>query len=84
MFGGGSQFLELVPEPGLVPADPQGPFVILQGTGFLDQAAELEELGLVEPEVVAAGQHQVFFARGQGSEELVEGDMAAAQSDGDA
>ena len=54
---------QLVPEPGLVPADPQlAGRRVLQRPGLLDQPGERPQLGLVQGEIGPVGQQEMWLA----------------------
>ena len=76
---------QLLPQPGLEPADPQGAVgLVLQRPRLVDEPGEGGELGLVEREVRAVGQQQVRLAARQRDEQLGERDLAALDGDVDA
>ena len=77
-----SQRGQLIPEPGLIPADPQrAARRILQRAGLLDQPGERTQLRLVEGEVGAVGQQQVRLAPAEGQEHLEERHRASFHGD---
>ena len=68
-----SQRGQLVPEPGLVPADPQlAGRRVLQRTGLLDQPGERPQLGLVQGEIGPVGQQEMRLAAAERQEHLEE------------
>jgi hypothetical protein len=73
---------QLLPQPRLVDADPQAVGgAVLQLPRLLDQPAQRHQLGPIEGEVGAAGQHQMALAARQGHDQLVERDLLAIDRD---
>ena len=75
---------QLVPQPGLEPADPQ-PVAgnVLQLPGLPDQLGQPPQFGLVQAEVRAVGQQQVRLPQGERGEHVGERDRAALGQDRD-
>ena len=77
-----SQRGQLIPEPGLVPADPQrAARGVLQRPGFLDQPGERTQLRLVEGEVGPVGQQQMRLTPAERQEDVGERNRAARHGD---
>ena len=76
---------QLVPEPGLVPADPQlAGRRVLQRPGLLDQPGERPQLGLVQGEIGPVGQQEMWLAAAERQEHLEERNRVPLYGDGHA